>query len=457
MRNYKYGTKSPYDASIDALVDDLANPASDVRMAALFGPWGSGKSTALSFVKQHFDAEGRGKGKMTHVEVYDAWEERYSPTPILNVLAKLVEPDPLKDWTEQLSDGMRERIAAIISGRGARYGGILLRLLGKFGPKELRDDEKALAENLEELDPEVAVLSDIQNHAHTRSVYASRGELFQKIEELALAKRSLNAADNLWVIVDNLDRCPSNQLLDLLEAFQYSAGLKSVRLLFALDPIAAAKAICSRYPSFSEADATAYLDKVFFPIHRMPKFNGQEIAAILNHNRGQEVLALISRRTGANGLTLNHIAYACEALFANNARQSINFMHQFASWAAQYSTLSGLPFDGDWFCTAIAIGLVGAKPEVARLLVGDPQRFHRLIHAGNPKERTGLPLELEPWHARMDAVKVYSESDPIAQLLAQDPRLYRALGAFIRPGDSQAKGNSRAEQMAVLMKRLLSM
>ncbi|MCB9893907.1 MAG: hypothetical protein H6839_05640 [Planctomycetes bacterium] len=427
-------------------------------MAALFGVWGSGKSTALAFANDAIKALNEvDKGPNTHTFYFDAWEERYSPSPVLSLLAGLVEEDPTKDWTAGLGDGLKQRVAEFATQRLPRYGSTLLRLFRGFGARELKDDEDALEENRRLLEPAYDAACELADHAHARMQFAERGKLLRELEVLALKERGLAADDKLWVIVDNLDRCPSEQILELLEAFQHASGLQSIRLLFALDPGAAAKAITSRYSSFSTEDALAYLDKMFFPIHFMPQFGSDDLVKVLQHNRGNDILNSVAIRTNSKGLTLRHVAYACQAVFRSNPRRSVHFMHQLANWAGQFATVCGLPFDGDWYCTVMAIALVGAKPEIARLLVSTPDRFHRLIFQGNPKVRSGMPLELDPWHARQDALKVYSESDPIARVLAENPQLFRGLGVFIKEGDSGSKGESRALRMAVLMKQLLDL
>lgn len=455
MRTYVNGGKTPYDAAIDAIVSDLRTPPPQARMMAVFGAWGSGKSTALAFAAEQLAKDGARPGaSQTKIEVFDAWEHRFSSDPVLSVLANLVQPDLSMDWTAELSPEVKDQILVEVRGRGGRYLSFLSRALQGPGAKELRDDEIALRENQAQLDPRFAAKIQLEEHAYSRMVYAQRTKFFAEVEKIAFTKRSLGTSDRLWVVIDNLDRCPAGILLDLLESFQSANGLEKVRLLFALDPHAAANAIRSRYPSFSQDDALAYLEKIFFPIHWMPQLSRQDLIQVLVANHADTILKLLDKQGALGGVNVANIAHLCMTLFAGNARKSIHFLHQYRSWATQFSSVVKIPIDGDANCTAFAIAITGWQPEIAGLIAKDPGYTSRLVGKSNPKFLSGF-VELDPQHFLRESVLNTPETNPYAQLAINQPNIVRAMGSLQKQGEAD-NSNNRAHKVAIAIKQVLS-
>lgn len=275
-----------YTRSLNAIAYDMRAMRSLGRTMALFGPWGSGKTTFLDELAARTASKEHGERRVV-LHHFDAWQHQYSPDILLTMFAELLQPqpDPKKPWYADLI--LAPEGKGIIKGLLGLTGSLTNAAGKALGMGTIQDFvgdythfQKALQDQMDR---------QCRAHNEIRVAEYRRAETLKTISHYILKAFGLNAdqGDRLVMVVDNLDRCPPETLLLVLEFLEKTksvsstTGLGGVHFLLPLDYAATEKAVRSRYSAFSAEDAEAYVEKVFFPIYRMPRFDGASVAKCL--------------------------------------------------------------------------------------------------------------------------------------------------------------------------------
>lgn len=277
---------------IDELADTVnSNPAP--LHIALFGPWGSGKSTVVRALKRRLVAEANQPAPMK-VAVVDAWKHRhdsmrrrlildaaacvdqgleeeirrqfYKPLPNVSVTtAGFFSKHWWRNVWHRLLSLCAYLLAAVFATGLIGYirvwvGGTVYIPSWAFFYKWV-DVSADLA-----VAPVAVAVASYAIAAMTRE-YAGRGgnvevaatEQFE--ERLGAILRALKGK-RLLIVIDELDRCPPEQVLDVLEAIRTFMNTPDCSFLVACDRDVLDRAIAVRAESFQKS-SQEYLEKIF--------------------------------------------------------------------------------------------------------------------------------------------------------------------------------------------------
>jgi hypothetical protein len=265
-----------FDAVAQTVADALLDDALDPVALGLSGSWGSGKTTVLNLVAQELDRRKTAEQKVLVIQT-DPW--RYDPSTgakesliaeVLDALAAEVASSATKtDKARQLLVRLGKRIDWAKAIKLAAKSSLTLqipdfdKLVELVKPKE---DDKESVRGLEEFRDEFAELLASDDLAHIRAVA---------------------------VLVDDLDRCLPETVVQSLEAMRLFLAVPKMSFVIAADEERVADAIRTRFTATGRPDesddgqqdpATLYLHKIVqttIPLPTLSHFDTQAYLLLL--------------------------------------------------------------------------------------------------------------------------------------------------------------------------------
>lgn len=255
---------------VDAVLDDALDPVA----LGVSGAWGSGKTTVLRLVEIAISGPTEeGEGKVLAVPT-DPW--RYDPT----VGAK-----------ESLIAGVLDALQKeIIDTRGptAEALGLLRRLARRVDwAKAIKVAAKAsLAFQLPSLDD---ITDLVRTEPDGDAESEPRGlEAFREEFSTLMASEDLGHVRRVVVLVDDLDRCLPDTVVETLETIRLFLAVPKMAFVIAADEARVAEAIRQRYPGGSGEDpeepAKLYLHKIVqttIPLPSLSRFDTEAYLLLL--------------------------------------------------------------------------------------------------------------------------------------------------------------------------------
>ena len=255
---------------VDAILDDALDPVA----LGVSGAWGSGKTTVLRLVEIAVSGPPKeGEGKVLAVPT-DPW--RYDPT----VGAK-----------ESLIAGVLDALQKeIIDTRGpsAEALGLLRRLARRVDwAKAIKVAAKAsLAFQLPSLDD---ITDLVRTEPDGDAESEPRGlEAFREEFSTLMASEDLGHVRRVVVLVDDLDRCLPDTVVETLETIRLFLAVPKMAFVIAADEERVAEAIRQRYPGGSGEDpeepAKLYLHKIVqttIPLPSLSRFDTEAYLLLL--------------------------------------------------------------------------------------------------------------------------------------------------------------------------------
>ena len=271
------------ETAVEAVLDDALDPIA----LGISGPWGSGKSTVLKLIQAELASRGvvNADEQILVVET-DPW--RYDPdvgakaTLILEVLNALSRELQKHEGVTQDVEGALRRLAKRVNWVKAltlaARSSITLQLPGI-------DDLSSLING-----------DDVGGDPEPRNLEEFR----QDFAEL-LADEQLGHVRRVVVLVDDLDRCLLDTVVDTLETMRLFLSVPKMSFVIAADEDRVADALRERYPAANgstgdtEEPARLYLHKIVQTTLRLPALSRFDTEAYL--------LLLLLQRKVENPLT----------------------------------------------------------------------------------------------------------------------------------------------------------
>lgn len=257
------------ETAVEAVLDDALDPIA----LGISGPWGSGKSTVLKLIETELASRGVvGEDKQILVVETDPW--RYDPdvgakaTLILEVLnaltTELEERGGVPGEVESALKKLVKRVNWVKALKLAARSSITLQLPGI-------DDLSSLVNEVDvEGDPEPRNLDEFR----------------QEFAEL-LGNVHLSHLRRVVVLVDDLDRCLPDTVVDTLETMRLFLSVPKMSFVIAADEDRVADALRDRYPEDNgsagntEEPARLYLHKIVQTTLRLPALSRFDTEAYL--------------------------------------------------------------------------------------------------------------------------------------------------------------------------------
>jgi hypothetical protein len=260
------------ETAADALLDDRLDPIA----LGLSGSWGSGKTTVLNLVASCLAARGGDQGTILVVKT-DPW--RY---------------DPLTGAKESLIAEVLDRLGVEVS-KSATVGDkakkLLKRLVGRINwSKAIRLAAKtSLALQIPTIDELTDLVKD-SDASGSDDVVRGMERFRDEFAEL-MASDELKHLRRVVVLVDDLDRCLPETVIDSLEAIRLFLAVPKMSFVLAADEDRVAEAIRTRFPESgrgetaegggAEEAARLYLHKIVQTTIRLPALSRFDTQAFL--------------------------------------------------------------------------------------------------------------------------------------------------------------------------------
>jgi len=260
----------------DALLDDALDPVA----LGLSGTWGSGKTTVLGLVRRELDERAEEDQKVLVIET-EPW--RYDPTTgakesligeVLAALAKEVEN------TQTAVEGAKATATKLVRRLAKRIDWArAIKLTAKT----------SLAFQIPSVNEIVDLVKPAEgDEDQVRGLEAFRGEFNELMGSAALAHLQAVA-----VLVDDLDRCLPETVIESLEAIRLFLAVPKMSFVIAADEERVADAIRTRFSDTGatpeaapddEEPAKLYLHKIVqttIPLPALSRFDTQAFLLLL--------------------------------------------------------------------------------------------------------------------------------------------------------------------------------
>lgn len=271
-----------FDAIAETVVDGLFDEGLNPVALGISGTWGSGKTTVMNLIDRH--VEERSKVSATTVIVVRADPWRYDPTvgPKESLIAAV-----LKALQEEFKGE-----DPVVQTATAAFKKIVKRVNWSKAMKMAAST--ALTAQLPSLDAVMELVSDEPETLESdKGMDAFREEFQALLNEPALAHVS-----QVVVLVDDLDRCLPETVVDTLEAIRLFLSAEGMSFVIAADEVRVAEAIQQKLqapvaPTETESTASLYLHKIVQTTIPVPALSHFDTRAYL-------FLLLSKTQVGAN-------------------------------------------------------------------------------------------------------------------------------------------------------------
>ncbi|AZV54494.1 hypothetical protein DKE43_16020 [Bacillus pumilus] len=253
----------PYaDLITEIAVSERMNPLT----IGLFGNWGSGKSTLLNLIEEQTSSQANKKIAVIKVNawMFEGYED--AKTALMEaILQGMKENQSFVETSKEKIKNLRDRVNWMAVGKTALKHGIPLAMAGFTGfPSIMLSTPSNLdsPEGVQKQIDQVTKLKDEYMNAH------SDGNVIENIRGFRDDFSSLiegSSVDNLIVLIDDLDRCNPDRIMDTLEAIKLFLSVPRTTFIIAMDENIITYSIKRKYPQLSDEGinvSSDYIEKI---------------------------------------------------------------------------------------------------------------------------------------------------------------------------------------------------
>jgi hypothetical protein len=256
------------ETAVEAVLDDLLDPIA----LGISGPWGSGKSTVLRLIENDLTARSTTQDDQQVLIVRsEPW--RYDPgigakaTLIGEVLAALQAELVRKGGSHEQAEGVLRKLAKRVNWMRALK--LAARTSITLQLPSIDDLSNLVSEERDDGEPESRTLDEF------RTEFAG-----------LLTDNDLSHLLRVVVLVDDLDRCLPETVIDTLETMRLFLSVPKMSFVIAADEERVADALRDRYPKSDQPDqgeepARLYLHKIVQTTLRLPALSRFDTEAFL--------------------------------------------------------------------------------------------------------------------------------------------------------------------------------
>ncbi|MFP9114147.1 P-loop NTPase fold protein [Flavobacterium sp. RHBU_3] len=234
---------------ISSFLKENKNQFGEIKMFALYGEWGSGKSTLMKYIEKKM-------GSDFNTCFFEAWKYEKDSNLILSLFEEInTKNEKGKFFTKgrkflvKFFTGLAKALKFELSSPEIKIGDFI-----KTGGAKIEFDSEKIVENI------------LNSDLSFREALKEFQEDFIEMENelLKVSKKKFNI-----VLIDDLDRCEPNQILNLLSAVKlfFTYGKKTV-FFCGIDKKAVEEAVRTKYGEVVKSNE--YLEKIFDISFTMP-------------------------------------------------------------------------------------------------------------------------------------------------------------------------------------------
>ena len=262
------------------IISDIAkNKDYNPLTIGVFGLWGAGKSTLLKLIQSDIPSED---SKYVCVQI-NAWMfEGYedAKSALMEALLKeLEEQKPFEDVKGKIKGLIKRLDFFKIGTKLFSYGAPAIASVATGNPipilLSIAHDAPGLAEQIKTAASSVQDFKDdyLKEKESTVDNVRKFKEEFQQMIEAA-------KVDNVIVLIDDLDRCSPDRIIDTLEAIKLFLSVERTTFIIAADETVIEYAIKRNYPPVDGSNvelSTEYIEKIIqLPVH-IPELSSKDI------------------------------------------------------------------------------------------------------------------------------------------------------------------------------------
>ncbi|MDQ8057924.1 P-loop NTPase fold protein [Bacillus velezensis] len=275
MLSYEPYAELLYDISMTERVNPLT--------VGLLGNWGSGKSTVLNLIEEKIKKEQTSSVITVFVNawMFEGYDD--AKTALMEVILRtLEENETIMQQVGGVLKNLREKVDWFRLGGYAIKKGVPYMQNATLGnpfpmivdgikalvPKEGKQTEELIAELMK-------TKEFIKDQPQDNVVQNIRG--FRKDFEQMMSDSKL---DNLIIIIDDLDRCSPERIIETLEAIRLFLAVKKTTFIIAIDEDVVSYAVQSKYPKIDDATLNIskdYIEKIIQMPIRIPELSDNDV------------------------------------------------------------------------------------------------------------------------------------------------------------------------------------
>ncbi|WP_027093517.1 KAP family P-loop NTPase fold protein [Cohnella thermotolerans] len=249
----------------------------------LFGNWGSGKSTVLNLIDKRISAETDKKVVSIFVNawMFEGYDD--AKTALMEVILRTLEDNKgIKEKVGGALKKLKDRVDWFRLGGYALKKGTPLLLSAAFGnpipillegiktmvPKDQSQAEEKIAQLIEMKE----FLKDLPEDNVVQNIRKFREEFEQMMDDSGL--------ENLIIIIDDLDRCSPERIIETMEAIKLFLSVKKTTFIIAIDEDVVSYAVQRKYPKIDDASldiSKDYIEKIVQMPIKIPELSDIEV------------------------------------------------------------------------------------------------------------------------------------------------------------------------------------
>jgi predicted KAP-like P-loop ATPase len=263
----------------DIALSERVNPLT----IGLFGNWGSGKSTVLNLIEEKIKREKDQKIVSVFINawMFEGYDD--AKTALMEVILRTLEEN--KDIKEKVGDKLKSlrdrvdwfRVGGYAIKKGVPY--LLSATLGNPFPllidglkSIVPKDGKQAEDAIEGLKKTKEFLKEQSEDNVVQNIRMFREEFEQMMNDSNL--------NNLIIIIDDLDRCSPERIIDTLEAIKLFLAVKKTTFIIAIDEDVVSYAVQRKYPKIDDATldiSKDYIEKIVQMPIRIPELSDIDV------------------------------------------------------------------------------------------------------------------------------------------------------------------------------------
>lgn len=273
-----------FEPYADVIADIVCNKTYNPLTIGVFGVWGAGKSTLLNLVQQKVD-EKTGKSKKTICFTINAWTfEGYEDAKIALMEALLRELKENKSVPEKVKEGVIGLLKRVdyfkLATKVISVGAPIVASAVTMNPIPALMSAPVTAETIGNGVASVADNIKTMHDDYLKDSEESVVSSVRKFKEEFAKTLSDDEIDNVIVLIDDLDRCQPDSIIETLEAIKLFLSVPKMSFIVAADENVIQYAIRKKYPPVGNYAVNLdreYIEKIIqLPIY-IPELSTKDI------------------------------------------------------------------------------------------------------------------------------------------------------------------------------------
>ncbi|EOO20863.1 KAP family P-loop NTPase fold protein [Bacillus cereus] len=256
----------PYaDLITEIAISERMNPLT----IGLFGNWGSGKSTLLNLIEKQTSISNEKKVAVVKVNawMFEGYED--AKTALMEAILQSLKENQtfFQNSTERIK-GLMKRVNWMGVGKTVLKQGIPMAISGMTGAPLVMMPTTPKVTDLdtpEEIGSQIDRVSEISKEYLKDAPQENIVENIRKFREEFTGIINDSKVDNLVILIDDLDRCNPDRIVETLEAIKLFLSVEKTTFIIAMDENIITYSIKRKYPQLDKEGldvSTDYIEKI---------------------------------------------------------------------------------------------------------------------------------------------------------------------------------------------------